>query len=133
MLAEQLSGLLVVSASVGLGYTVALQVVMLFVSASAALSMARLGPARRAGRLAELRRTADPVPVTVVVPAYNEGPVIVPAITSLLALDYPALQVVVVNDGSTDDTLERLVAAFDLLPVQQGLFVFGALQISCML
>ena len=127
MLADRLSGLLVASAAVGLGYTVVLQAIMLFVSASAALSLARLGPARRAGRLAELRRTADPLPVTVVVPAYNEGPVIVPAITSLLALDYPALQVVVVNDGSTDDTLERLVAAFDLLPVHLPPEAFAAL------
>ncbi|TQN44271.1 cellulose synthase/poly-beta-1,6-N-acetylglucosamine synthase-like glycosyltransferase [Blastococcus colisei] len=127
MLAELSTELLVVLGVAGLGYTVALQAVMLLLSASAAVSLARLGPSRRSGRLAELRRTADPAPVTVVVPAYNEGPVIVPAVTSLLALDYPALQVVVVNDGSTDDTLERLVTAFDLLPTQLPPEAFAAL------
>ena len=127
MLADPLAAVLVVCAAVGLGYTVALQMVMLIVSGSAAVSLARQGPSRRAGRLAELRRSADPIPVTVVVPAYNEGPVIVSAVTSLLALDYPALQVVVVNDGSTDDTLERLVAAFGLLPVQFPPEAFAAM------
>jgi cellulose synthase/poly-beta-1,6-N-acetylglucosamine synthase-like glycosyltransferase len=127
MPAELSSGLLVVLGFAGLSYTVALQAVTLLVSAAAAVSLARLGPSRRSGRLAELRRSADPIPVTVVVPAYNEGPVIVAAVTSLLALDYPALQIVVVNDGSTDDTLERLVTAFGLLPTQLPPEAFAAL------
>lgn len=127
MPADLVATVLVGCAVAGLAYTVALQVVMLVLSSSAAVSLARLGPARRSGRLAELRRTAEPIPVTVVVPAYNEAPVIVPAVTSLLALDYPSLQVVVVNDGSTDDTLERLVDAFDLLPVQLPPEAFAAL------
>ncbi len=45
--------------------------------------------------------------ITLVVPAYNEGPVIEAAITSLLKLDYPHFEVIVVDDGSTDDTYER--------------------------
>jgi cellulose synthase/poly-beta-1,6-N-acetylglucosamine synthase-like glycosyltransferase len=52
--------------------------------------------------------------VTVLVPAYNEGPNIVTSVTSLLGLRYPDLEVVVVNDGSSDDTLARLVEHFDL-------------------
>lgn len=56
-------------------------------------------------------------PVSVLVPAYNEEAVIVPSVEALLALDYPAHQVVVVNDASTDDTLERLRERFDLYPV----------------
>lgn len=43
--------------------------------------------------------------VSVIVPAYNEGQVITRTITSLLSQDYPALEVVLVDDGSTDDTL----------------------------
>jgi len=42
--------------------------------------------------------------VTIVVPVYNEGPVLERALESLLALDYPAFDIVVVDDGSTDDT-----------------------------
>jgi peptidoglycan-N-acetylglucosamine deacetylase len=43
-------------------------------------------------------------PVTVLVPAYNEGKVIRRTIDGLLASDYPALHVLVIDDGSTDDT-----------------------------
>lgn len=49
-------------------------------------------------------------PVTLVVPAYNEGPVIQSAIRSLLELDYPAYEILVVDDGSTDDTYVRAAA-----------------------
>lgn len=45
--------------------------------------------------------------ITVVVPAYNEGVVIQPAIRSLLLLDYPNFEILVIDDGSTDDTYEK--------------------------
>ena len=48
------------------------------------------------------------LPVTILAPAYNEEPVIVPSIRSLLASHYRELQVVVINDGSTDGTLAAL-------------------------
>lgn len=56
-------------------------------------------------------------PVSVIVPAFNEAANIVASVRSLTRLSYPEYEVIVVNDGSTDDTLERLVAAFDLRPV----------------
>ena len=46
-------------------------------------------------------------PVTIIVPVYNEEALIAPALRSLLALDYPAFDILVVDDGSTDRTLER--------------------------
>ena len=46
-------------------------------------------------------------PVTVIVPAFNEGPVIQSAIRSLLDLEYPAYEILVIDDGSTDDTHAR--------------------------
>jgi len=49
-------------------------------------------------------------PVTLIVPAYNEAPVIQSAIRSLLDLDYPAYEILVVDDGSTDDTYARASA-----------------------
>ncbi len=47
-------------------------------------------------------------PVTIIVPAYNEGPVIEASVRSLLLLDYPAYEILVVDDGSSDDTRERV-------------------------
>ena len=54
--------------------------------------------------------------VSVVVPAHNEEGTIVEAVQSFLALDYPELEVVVVNDGSKDQTLARLEEAYQLTP-----------------
>ena len=46
-------------------------------------------------------------PVSIIVPAYNEGVVIESSIRSLLNLQYPSLEIVVVDDGSSDDTYAR--------------------------
>ena len=56
------------------------------------------------------------VPVSVVVAAYNESALIRECVQSLLDLDYPEHEVIVVNDGSTDDTLELLRDEFELVP-----------------
>ena len=70
-------------------------------------------------RLASLRLehlTASPFtpPVTLVVPAHNEERFIVESVRSLLSIDYPDLEVIVINDGSVDRTLEHLKAAYQL-------------------
>jgi len=58
-------------------------------------------------------KAADPLPgVTVLIPAYNEQGVILQTITSVLAADYPAMHVIVVNDGSSDETGMLLDAHF---------------------
>ena len=51
-------------------------------------------------------------PISIIVPAYNEADVIDGALASLTGLDYPELEVVVVDDGSTDETL-RVAAAWE--------------------
>jgi cellulose synthase/poly-beta-1,6-N-acetylglucosamine synthase-like glycosyltransferase len=53
-------------------------------------------------------------PVSLLVPAYNEEGTIASSVRSLLQLDYPEFEIVVVNDGSRDRTLEALVEAFGL-------------------
>jgi len=53
-------------------------------------------------------------PMTLVCPAYNEEAGVVAAVNSLISMRYPEFQVVVVNDGSTDATLDHLIQAFKL-------------------
>ncbi len=53
-------------------------------------------------------------PISVIVPAYNEEKTIVDTVRSLLMLNYGEFEILVVNDGSDDATLEVLTTAFDL-------------------
>ncbi len=55
--------------------------------------------------------------ISVVAPAHNEARTIVESVSALLALWYANLEIVVVDDGSTDDTLAALIDAFGLVPV----------------
>lgn len=52
--------------------------------------------------------------VSLIAPAYNESLTIVENVKSLLSLQYPQLEIVVVNDGSKDDTLQKLIDNYDL-------------------
>lgn len=54
------------------------------------------------------------IPVSLIVPAYNESVSIITSIKALLQLEYSQFELVIVNDGSSDDTLEKLIEAFDM-------------------
>lgn len=72
---------------------------------------------RRFADLDDMRASELTTPMSILVPAYNEAPVIVESVRALLAADYPLHEVIVVNDGSRDETLEVLRQAFALVPV----------------
>lgn len=56
------------------------------------------------------------LPISILVPAYNESATIAGSLRSLLQLHYPEFEIVVVNDGSKDNTLDVLKREFDLIP-----------------
>ena len=60
------------------------------------------------------------LPVSVIAPAYNEQLSVVDSVTALLALQYPDHEVILVNDGSSDGTLQCLIDAFGLAPVSRS-------------
>lgn len=65
-----------------------------------------------------LLQQADRIPgISVVAPAFNEEVVIIDNVNSFLNLKYPNYEVVIVNDGSKDRTLELLVKNFSLIEV----------------
>ena len=70
-------------------------------------------------RLESLEESPFTAPVSLIMPAYNEERTIVESVTALLQMDYPELEIIVVNDGSSDATLDRLSAYFDLRQVQR--------------
>lgn len=53
-------------------------------------------------------------PISVIVPAHDESKTIVETVRSLMMVNYGEFEIIVVNDGSEDDTLERLKQAFEL-------------------
>lgn len=52
--------------------------------------------------------------ISVIAPAFNEEVTIIPSVRSLLTLSYPLYEVIIVNDGSVDDTLAVLIEEFSL-------------------
>ena len=63
------------------------------------------------------------MPITLIVPAYNEQENIVRNVRSLMKLNYPQFEIVVVNDGSTDKTHFNMVEAFGLKKINQSVKV----------
>ncbi|MDY5940570.1 MAG: glycosyltransferase [Eubacteriales bacterium] len=59
------------------------------------------------------------IPVSIIVPAYNEEVTVVETVQSLLALDYTLYEIVVVDDGSKDTTSQKLIEAFHMHPIRR--------------
>lgn len=58
-------------------------------------------------------------PVSILVPAYNESAGIYGSIRSLISIQYPEYEIIIINDGSTDDTLEKLTSKFELVKINR--------------
>jgi poly-beta-1,6-N-acetyl-D-glucosamine synthase len=86
-------------------------ILLALVSASALIRYKRIN---RHTDYRELLASPFSPPVSLIAPAYNESLTIVENVRSLLSLQYPDLEIVVVNDGSKDDTLTKLIHNYDL-------------------
>lgn len=60
------------------------------------------------------------MPISLIVPAYNEEATITENIRSMLSLRYPDIEIIVVNDGSKDRTLQVLIDTFQLKPITRA-------------
>lgn len=60
------------------------------------------------------------LPISVIVPAYNEAATIITSTRAMLQLEYPDYEVLVVNDGSKDETLQKLIDEFQLRPFPEA-------------
>lgn len=99
-----------------LAYFIVLNAVYLGTSLFAFRALRRYALRMRTLDLSELVTSSGAPSITLLAPAFNEEATCVDSVRSLLTLDYPHYEIVVVNDGSRDRTVDRLVEAFNLVP-----------------
>jgi cellulose synthase/poly-beta-1,6-N-acetylglucosamine synthase-like glycosyltransferase len=97
-----------------LGYFVVMQAYLLYLALRSAAVLRRSHHLNRFGRGDDMLSSHRSPPVSIVIPAYNEAEGIVDAVRSMSIVGYPKFEIVVTNDGSSDDTLELLIDAFNL-------------------
>lgn len=116
MIRDILWGLFLGFNSFVLFYFVALNGTYLVTSLVAFRELRRYARRMRSIDVDEMITTSGAPGVTIIAPAYNEEVTCVGSIRSLLMLKYPDYEIVVVNDGSIDGTLDRLADEFELAP-----------------
>ncbi len=89
------------------------------------VAMRRLPEFIKLGHADTLRSTTLPYasPVSILLPAYNEENHILGVVQSLLKVRYSQFELIVINDGSSDSTLQLLQDAYALVPVTQARYV----------
>jgi len=101
-------------------YFVALNAFYLLTTLVAHRALLRYARRLKTVDVEDLVSSAAAPPISLLVPAYDEELTCVESVRSLLMLRYHALEIVFINDGSTDQTLARMVKAFDLRPVSRA-------------
>ena len=88
---------------------------------------------KKAITFAEFRRIAESylsMPVSLIIPCFNEAAIIGHSVRSAMLLNYPQYEIIVVSDGSTDDTMKVLMEGFGLRKIERfGRRILGSKQI----
>jgi cellulose synthase/poly-beta-1,6-N-acetylglucosamine synthase-like glycosyltransferase len=98
-----------------IAYFIAVNSLYLWFSAFSCVALVRHRRKWTARELGAIMRSRATPGVSILVPAWNEEAGIVATVRSLLMLNYPQFEIIVVSDGSTDGTLPRLREAFGLV------------------
>lgn len=109
-----LVGLVLAINYIVLAYFLAINGFYLFLYAASFVEISDYARREIFSGLSELFTSNYAPPVSLIVPAYNEEATIFASVRSFLALQYPIFEVVVVNDGSKDATIDILRKEFDL-------------------
>lgn len=99
-----------------LGYFILLNVVYLSMSLVAFRALQRYGRRLDTVDVTDLITSAGAPPITLIAPAFNEEATCVESVRSLRGVEYPDYEILLINDGSNDSTLDRLKEAFELVP-----------------
>lgn len=99
-------------------YFIVINVIYLLLNASAFFAIRRYIAVQRAASLPPIYTDFE-LPVSIIVPAFNEEVTICDSVRALLQLEYTEIEVIIVNDGSDDRTLEVLTEEFSLQRVPE--------------
>ncbi len=100
-----------------LAYFIALGAFYLVLYVSAAVEMRKYLHQVRAERYREILSSEIAPTISMLVPAHDEESTIIQSVRALLTLAYPQLEIVVVDDGSKDETLSIMKSTFELAPI----------------
>lgn len=92
----------------------------LFLFLSSMRKVMREGKLEKRSILDDLSLKDRTYPVSILVPAYNEEVGVISTVRSLLTLDYPEYEIIVIDDGSKDETLAKLISAFHMRQVNHA-------------
>ena len=109
ILVQWLSGLVLV-------YFILLNAVYLMTSLFSFAALRKYARRMEAADVEESIAWKVALPIGLIVPAHNEESTCVESVRALLTLKYPDYEILVVNDGSVDQTLDRLKEAYHLVP-----------------
>lgn len=58
-------------------------------------------------------------PISIIVPAFNEEAGLIQSVRSLLGINYPTYEIIVVNDGSTDNSLNKMIRHYEMKEIKK--------------
>lgn len=100
-------------------FFIGLNLVYILLNVLAFFSLLRHMPRQILHKLPQPHTDFEP-PISLIVTAYNEEAVIISSVRSLLQLNYPEFEIVIVNDGSKDRTLEVLKSEFAMVKLPEA-------------
>lgn len=98
-------------------YAIIVELSQLMLAFGSAIALRRDRYISKYRRIEDLLTSDAVPPVSIIVPAYNEESGITASIRSMQMLKFPKIEIIVVNDGSTDATLDRLIDGFKMVEV----------------
>lgn len=97
-----------------IGYFFAVNTAYLFLLSASAWALSLQAKKRPLLNYLNQNDSAFAPSVSILAPAYNEEATVVESVKSFLMLEYPSFEIIVINDGSKDNTLQRLIENFAL-------------------